>query len=570
MKKSILGKRIMCMALITGLLISGLAGCSKKGEPSDSNSKGEATTTPSKEAEATKDAAKDPMADNNGDGFTDGITLDGSGSVNIFAFSEGQNYEKVISKFEELTKDTLKTDLNFQWASDIKTEQPLQLAAQGDIDLIFDAGWLNMASNISQGMYQDISKYFNNPEYPGLQKAFSPDVVESMKNPADGMIYGIPFYTSYNNIPAILIRGDWREKLGCDPVVDDATLQKYLEAVDAHKDELGAVSAMGLGDREFYYFQNKAYDLQDKHIFEVPSTGARITQYAYVLLNDANNQVLDVAYVGDPDSEFADWPITNNFLNASTLNLANTWSKFVNGDAITLSGADKTSKFQTGLYGAVENELSGLPTIEKELKKTDPNAKLEYYIYDDQIRNKSSVYMYPAISNNYLCVPYFNENPDRAMAVLDWVFENQKNNDLFNYGIEGEDYEAVGDSQYKVLTNDAQYTFPTWLWSNNPTYMRYDAELPADILDYIKWSADANNFKKNPFAGFNFDITNIATEYTAFTTIQQDYYKQFMSGLFGSETQAKLDEFYGKTKDYSAALKEEVKKQMNDYFANKK
>ncbi|MFV0341409.1 MAG: DUF3502 domain-containing protein [Anaerocolumna sp.] len=368
----------------------------------------------------------------------------------------------------------------------------------------------------------------------------------------------------------VQIRGDWREKLNLEPVVDDETLIAYLEAVDANKDELGAVSAFGLGDREFYYFQNKFYDLQDMNIFEVPSTGARITQYAYVLLNDTQDQVVDVAYIGDPESDFANWPTKSNFANTYALTLAERYSKYINGDAITLSGADKTAKFQTGLYGAVESELGGLPNIEKELKKNYPDAWLEYYLYDDQVREKASVYMNSAIANNYLCVPYFNDDPNRAMAVLDWIFSNQTNNNLFNLGIEGEDFETVGDFQYKLLENDAKYTFPTWLISNNPTYTLYDSELSQDLLEYNKWAADANNFKKNPFAGFSFDTSNITTEYTAFTTIQQDYYKQFMSGLYGADTQAKLDEFYAKTKDYSAVLKDEITKQLNEYFANKK
>lgn len=564
MKKSITKRKTMLltMAAAIGLASVLMAGCSK-------SDKEENTTQGTTETAATAAAkTENPQADSGEYAFTKGITLDSPGTVNIFAFKEGKNYDKVIKKFEDITKDSLKTKLNFQWATNIRDEQALKLAEQGDIDLIFDAGWVNMASNLSQGMYQDLSKYFNNADYPGLQKAFSPEIVEMLKNPSDGAIYGIPFFSDYNNLKCMYIRGDWREKLGCKPVVDLDTFEAYLKAVDENKAELGAASAIGLENRGFYYFLDQTYEHMEDHIFEVPSTGARVTQYANVLLNDTNDEVLDVLYVGDPDTDFQSWPTKGNFLNEKTLKLADPWGKYVNADAIT--SKDAKEKFKAGLYGATENDLNQFVAFQNELKKTDPNAKLEYWIYDKKVQDKEQVYTNVDVSNNYLFMPYFNDDPDRAMAVLDWVFENQANNDLFSYGIEGEDFERVGDHQYKSLEPDNKYDFPNWLFSLNPLYIRTDADTPADIVEYYEWSRNPDNFKTHPFAGFSFNTEPVSFEYTAFTTAQQDYYQQFMIGYFGNETEAKLKEFYDGTKDYSTAIKEQVKEQLNTYFLNKK
>lgn len=571
MKKS--SKKRICSVALAGVMLASslaMAGC---GQKADTSATQKETNTDVKETDKEKDAnATDPLATDE-NGFTKGLTLDSEGSVNIFGFSEGKNYEKVFSKFEELTKDTLKTKLNFQWATDIKTEQPLQLASQSDIDLIFDASWVNSANNISQGMYQDLSKYFLNPDYPGFYKAFPQSIVDAMKDPIDGNIYGIPFFKEYNNLKTIMIRGDWREKLNCAPVTDEATLQAYLKAVDENKDELGAAAAMGLGNRGYYYFLDKTYDLQKNHIFEVAGTGARVTQNAYILLNNDNTKLEDVVYVGDPDSSYSAFPGGVNFLKERTLALGNTWGKYVNADAISgVTGADVKTKFQSGLYGAIEVEFGSYLEIKRALEQYDPNAKLEYYFYDSQLANKESgaIYMNQNIANNYLYMPYYNDNPDRVMAVLDWIFESQANNDLFSYGIEGEDFEKVGDNQFKDLQPANKYSFPKWLFSENPTYVRYDEELSPDMLSYFQWASDEKNFLPSPFAGFNFNTEAVTTEYTAFTTIQQNYYLQFMLGSFGADTETKLNGFYDETKDYTTVLKEEVKKQLGDYFTNKK
>lgn len=555
-------KRIgsMCLALLMSATL--IAGCGQ------SNTNTNATPSSSATPSATPSSTGTPEPEVIEGGFTRGITLDSPGTVNIFAFAEGQNYQKVLDKFHEITKDSLKTTVNFQWATKIKDEQPLKLAEKGDIDLIFDAAWVNMASNVSQGMYQDLSKYFNNPDYPGLQKAFPAEVIEAMRNPSDGAIYGVPFFSEYNNLATIFIRGDWREELGCQPVVDEATLEAYLKAVDENKARLGATSAAGLGDRAWYYFRNDTYTNQAGNIFEIAGTGARITQYAYALLNDAQNEVVDIMYIGDPGSEHPQFP-NGNFMNTKTIEFSQRWARYINEDAVSISGQDVLDKFKAGLYGAIEKELGAYSDTLSGLQKYDPDARLEFYFYDKELGNKETAYMNQFIANNYMFVPYFNDDPDRAMAVLDWNFQCQANNDLFSRGLEGEDWEAVGEKGYRELYPDNKYTFPSWLWSVSAAYSRTDADLPAEVAEYFAYAKDSAKFKTSPIAGFSFNTKPVELEYTAFTTAQQNYYPLFMNGLFGSETEEKLNEFYESTKEYSSAIKDELKKQLNEYFKNK-
>lgn len=538
-------KRILVLTL-TAVMVMSITACGKKNESGKKNV-----------GLTTEEARVDD------EGFTHSITLDEDGEINVFAFSEGQNYQKVIDKFEEVTKDTLKTKVNFQFATSIGEEAPLKLAAKEDIDLIFDAAWVNSQKNIKDGMYMDLSEYFNNPDYPGLQKAFPEDVVESMKS-EDGKIYGIPYYNNCNTLPCIYIRGDWREKYGLPEVTDEETLYEYVKTIEEHKDELGVTSAVGLSNRGWFYFGEQKQNLAENGIFEVPGTGARVTQNMYAQLSDDLKTVEDARMIGEEDAAFVDWKIQSNFISEKAVEFGTKWYPYVNKDAISLD--DAKPGFVSGLYGAVESELTAYSGYVQELLAYNPDAKLEYYIYYDNLRNKEEAYMDSALSSNYMYVPYYCDNPDRAMAVVDWIFESQSNNDLWTLGIEGEDWEAVGDNQYKDLQPDNKYTFPTFLWSLNPQYTRINADLPDDVKEYYAYSAETENFIKHPFAGFSFDNTKVQLEYTGLTTLQEDYYHQFMIGEFGGDTEAKLEEFNSKAKDYEDAVREEVISQLQVYI----
>lgn len=91
--------------------------------------------------------------------------------------NEGKNYQKVLDKFQKVTKDTLNTTINLMWTTDHKTEMPLKFISGEAGDICFDAFWLNMNKNIEDGCYADISSYLNNPDYPGLQKVFTDDII---------------------------------------------------------------------------------------------------------------------------------------------------------------------------------------------------------------------------------------------------------------------------------------------------------------------------------------------------------------------------------------------------------
>lgn len=498
----------------------------------------------------------------------------GSGNNTELTFwltNEGENYEKVFDKFQETAGNDMGIDVKINWTTKHGEEMPLKLMNQETCDLTFDAYWVNLASNISNNLYADLSEYFDNDEYPGLKKAFTPDILDTMKN-EDGAVYAIPLFEQYADMRCVFYRDDWREQLQCEPVTDEETFHAYLEAVNKNKDSLGVESAMGLKSRGYFYYLSDWYTAIENNIVEVDGTGITANLNFRALLSDDGKNVEDVSIFGDPDDRFADYPegYQDNFMTKRFLKIADEYGEFGNADSATVNNSEE--KFYVGKYGAIEGNLDGYNNIAENLKKNAPDGKLGVWFYEGQIDNKEKTFTNQALSANYVAVPYYSENIDVTMKFLDWIFQSQENHDLFCYGIEGEDWKDAGDKTMENLSANNAYVFPGYELCWNPEYTRVNASWPEDMQEYKSYATNKDNFELNPISGFVFDpnvSTEVKTAYAALSQTGGEYSAQLQSGLFGTDTQAEIDEFYGKAKNDIEIVRAEVEKQLQEFLDGK-
>ncbi len=484
--------------------------------------------------------------------------------------NEGDNYQKVFDRFEDLTKDTLNTSIKLNWTTDHKQEMPLKLMNQEPCDLTFDAYWMNMAKNIQDGLYADLSSYFNNPEYPGLQKAFSGDLLESMYY-ENGEIYAIPLLEAYNDCRCIFIRGDWRKKYDLPEVKDEETFRMYMDTMMEHKDELGIESPAGLGNRGYFYFLYDAFTKAENNICEVDSTGARATQQFEALISEDGKTVLDASVLGDPDDRFSAYPVgfQTNYRTAEAVRLGQEWGKYINEDFTTAT--DLGVRFNNGKFAVGEGNLSGYVNSLQQLQAVNPEAELECYFYESQVRDMGKAFSNQSFANNYMVVPYYSENIDRTMKFLDWIFASQENNDLFHYGIEGEDYELNEDGTITILSPANKYNFPGYQLCWSPIYYHTNSSL-GEYVKYDQWARNKDNFQPNPILGFIFnpnESTELSTSLAAYKALQENYYHHFMAGAFGSETEAKINEFYDLAEPDIEIIREAIMRQLQEYLDKK-
>lgn len=485
--------------------------------------------------------------------------------------NEGENYDKVFQKFSETGGADLGIDIKLNWTTKHLEEMPLKLMNQETCDLTFDAYWLNLASNISNSLYADLSSYFDNDEYPGLKEAFTPEILETMKE-ADGAIYAIPMFEQYADMRCIYYREDWCEQLDCEPVTSEETFKDYLQAVHDNQDSLGIESAMGLKDRGYFYYLSDWYTAVANNIVEVDGTGVTANLNFRALLSDDGTKVEDVSIFGDPDDRFADYPegYQKNFMTERFLKIADEYGSFGNADSATVTNA--AEKFYVGKYGAIEGNLDDYNNFSENLAKNVPDSKLGVWFYETQIQNQEKTFTNQALSANYLVVPYYSENIDTTMKFLDWIFQSQENHDLFCYGLEGEDWKEDSDQTMENLSPNNAYMFPGYELCWNPAFTRINASWPEEMQEYKAYAINKENFELNPISGFVFDpnaSSEVKTAYAALNQTGGEYRAQLQSGLFGADTEKKIEEFYGKAKNDIEIVRAEVEKQLQAYLDEK-
>lgn len=488
-------------------------------------------------------------------------------TLKIYMFGQAEGFDKVVEKFEEETKDTLNIKLDIIW-SDSQTHRekiPLMMANQEEADLVFDAYWMNLSTMHNQGAYASLNEYFNNPEYPGLQAAFDEDYLAQVTD-ADGNIFAIPFTQAAEDIPIIAYRKDLADKYGIT-IDSNESLEAYLQAVQADIDAgtLQMVAPFGVGGtRGFYWLDHDIYEKRESNVFSIDSSAYGIGMEMEAAVSEDGKTVLGVATLGDPDEAYAAFPAPYN-TNTRTdraVNKLTKWAQYSQPDAQT-EDDPKTNLFYAGKVAAIEGNISGYTDYANAVEAL--GGELGVYVYTEGMRNGEPFVSAPLTAWNFLCVPQQSTKKDQAMQFINWLFEDAANHDLFELGIEGEDWEAVGEDEYRKIEG-SNYSFPGYEMTWNPNFIRTNADLPEDAKAITKYGNDPDTYITSPIAGFTFDNTatpELQTAYAAVSAIQTEYQPQIMLGLTKDPTaaQALVEEYYQKAE---AAGLETIRQAVHD------
>lgn len=488
-------------------------------------------------------------------------------TLKIYMFGQAEGFDKVVEKFEEETKDTLNIKLDIIW-SDSQTHRekiPLMMANQEEADLVFDAYWMNLSTMHNQGAYASLNEYFNNPEYPGLQAAFDEDYLAQVTD-ADGNIFAIPFTQAAEDIPIIAYRKDLADKYGIT-IDSNESLEAYLQAVQADIDAgtLQMVAPFGVGGtRGFYWLDHDIYEKRESNVFSIDSSAYGIGMEMEAAVSEDGKTVLGVATLGDPDEAYAAFPAPYN-TNTRTdraVNKLTKWAQYSQPDAQT-EDDPKTNLFYAGKVAAIEGNISGYTDYANAVEAL--GGELGVYVYTEGMRNGEPFVSAPLTAWNFLCVPQQSTKKDQAMQFISWLFEDAANHDLFELGIEGEDWEAVGEDEYRKIEG-SNYSFPGYEMTWNPNFIRTNADLPEDAKAITKYGNDPDTYITSPIAGFTFDNTatpELQTAYAAVSAIQTEYQPQIMLGLTKdpAAAQALEEEYYQKAE---AAGLETIRQAVHD------
>ena len=167
-----------------------------------------------------------------------------------------------------------------------------------------------------------------------------------------------------------------------------------------------------------------------------------------------------------------------------------------------------------------------------------------------------------------------SENPIRALKLLELLYSDK---DLFNllvFGIEGKHYNVVGETASGLkrveLIDNSGYSMPiAWAFGDQFNQWLTPGQ-PDDVWEQTE-AVNQSAIVSKSF-GFNFDSSNLKSEYANCSNIVDEYWYNVLIG-FG-KSQEKIDEMYNKfLKNLKSAgadtIIKEMQRQLDEWKASK-
>ncbi len=512
-------KKIIAAVLAVIMLMTMITGCGSSNNAVSSNS-GNAVDT-SSSTTAASDGTDNAAAE------TDSTTQQNDPYEITFLYpgDAATDMDVVLDEFYAKTKDILNVTLSFSYAGwdDIGQKVALKISAGEKLDSAFLAQWT--APTIQEAALDDelinLDKYFNNDEYPGLKAAFSEDYLSTNKflgSDGEYHVYGIPFSNSYDGGDYLYYRKDLAEKYGITiESVED--METYYDAILANEAGMTPLAFLGSQDQliSSFYCNN----VTTKHNY----TSDNILTCG-VIIKDDGTAYVSRSYLPALDPEFVKYMDPNDKSVADPYWAYEFATRFYQKGYISsdvLNTTDAQADFLAGRAASVIKGADVFTSMVTEFDESLPDAELGYielntFVSNDEKNQTSTTYQ----AWNFATIPVTCEDPDRVMQFYDWLFQSEANHDLFELGVEGKHWTAVGEEQYEVTTNPDTgntYNFGGYLMTWNPTMLKMSASIPEDVSSYVKKFSDASYFFKNITSGFSFNSDTVKTEVAVITDI---------------------------------------------------
>lgn len=394
-----------------------------------------------------------------------------------------KDMDAVIAEAEKRMAGTLNVKLNITFIpwSDLDNKTSVALASGEYIDLIFDAPWLHINKMVASDTYENLEPLLQ--QYGQTILKTRPQEMWDA-NKFNGNIYGIPLGISQYQIKGFYIRKDLREKYGMQPLKTFDDLSKYLYTVKEKEPGMSPLTTLVSTDRitnAYPFYFKSSYDIKQ----EIPE------MYPFFYKKNNDGKIYSLFGNKDPDiwsgiQGMRKW-YQDGIINKDNLAVKNERDLFTAGKTAAITSAD------VGIPSSVQDAVKKLGGSAEWVTFMDPAQK-----YQTDFKQW-----------NFISVPKSSKNKERAVMFLNWANE-KANYDLLSYGIEGKNWQAMGDDGYKALNGDYLNFGYDWIW--NPTNERYDASLSPEELKWWKWAKDADKFTKSKDSGFTFNPEPVLQE----------------------------------------------------------
>lgn len=530
------------------MTVSGLAACGDSGSggtnaPEDEGKTAGAVTDASA-GDQTGTAPEGTKAGGAADPSDPYAGIDTSEPVEITMYvigSEATDKDLVVEQINERLQEKINATLDLQVIplSEFATRYPLVLSGGEKVDLIYVGGMVNFTENASKNAFMELTDEFLNTYMPQTMATMPKQAWKQSQ--IGGKLYRVPrnqsTYSSY--YPLVAIRGDLREKYNLPELTSFEDYENYLFTI--------AENETGI-----YGFYN------------MPTFIPAIFAYAEV-----KNNMLQIIkgdyFVWKDDGTFSTDEVEYYYLTDEyrqyALQMAE-WAKKGVWPSDAIAGTvSPTDYFAQGRSASVNISLD---QVDGTIANAAANGITDVEVYDIFPGTTSRLSDY---AGDAIAIPYSSENPERAAMVLDLLKNDEELNLLFVGGIEGEHY--IYDEASNTRSDGpsaANYAWDGFGWairnSWNPTLEK--SGLTLSLTGPIEERTLGDYW---PCDGFAFDNTPVKTQKSVVESLVSEYSTSFDLGVFGDDTEAKLDEFIGKLQEAGIEdIKAEYLRQLSEYI----
>ncbi|MGI6725354.1 MAG: DUF3502 domain-containing protein [Christensenellales bacterium] len=440
-------------------------------------------------------------------------------------------FDEIIETVNVRMKELINTKINIDFVSygEFGTKLSLFLGSD-DYDLVYGAYWFNFGDYVNNGGYTGFDWDFVEKYMPMTAKTQAPVSWREMK-------YGDKYYGITNNICSISATGVWTrqsilDKYGfkAEDIKNGENLEKLMDAIAA---DTAATGIYVFNAQGTYPLDTTYWFTYKNHMMDVNCGTANWLVWKYNTGKEFSTEDLHWFATTDEYRQFclkmAEF-YKKGYFPASVI------SNYTMVDDNFLAG---TSALNFGVPASLDSLLQNI--------KNDTPVFLNCLWDDECVTRRGNYFVY--------CIgfpPASERNMTRAATALDVMKNDPIINRLLVFGIEGRHYNLIEDEDGKYYTLGPEATdYPYFAIGNNaalqhdtdpkqalnPAVAMYQkmyeaAEVPADIF---------------PVNGFNYQC-NYEAELSAVTALFNEHRFSFAFGIFGDQTEAKLDEFINQCK----------------------
>lgn len=412
--------------------------------------------------------------------------------------------------FEDVLKavnDKLKADnvgaslnINFLPWSDYGNSVSVKMSAGEEFDMYLDAPWLSMSQMIASGSIIALD------DLVASRKELKESIPDQMweANKFGGKIMGIPLGTVQGTLYGFVIRKDLREKYGMPELKTVADVEKFLYTV---KEKETAIKPFVIDGRKAdklpIMFKDTLNTSKDSYI------ETTVPMFYYSLESKK--------VVGAWENTTFDQSFERS-------------TKFYKDEILSKNIAQEQNAqtlFNQGKYAATYYAADGVEGLKYLDALKIEGAELEVVVpYDETSKPYSNYQQW-----NFLTVPKASKHAELVMDVANWL-SVKENHDLMQYGVEGKDWEAVGDSSYKQLSG---YVFPGFVLTWRPQLERTPDNMLAGDKEWVEKAGAAEFFTLSPITGFSFDAEQVKTEYAKTTPFFDSVFLPLSQGVLPAD-----------------------------------